>query len=390
MDERDGAGLRRLLGLCAFGLLLANLPGMAGVWPSADLPEIGGRTLGAADAVAWWTGQTLVSWTFNIVLIAAFGGWLAWQQDRGLRVPLGWMLLLGLVLAYFVWFGELISILAIASMIALPLRAMQPASRLVTALVLVGGTLLIVVAGSAVTALLPDTMEPGQLLGFGAEQATEAEAAHRAGYFAQLPRNMATALQWHLMEVVFLGGGVLGLAMIGMLALETGFAGGRWAPMHYVLVAAVCLGLGLPLTGWAAAAALARDFAPSGLWQSNGAHATGALLCAAGFAALISLAGNQARLVPVTRLLEQAGEIWLSLYTGQLLIGLALFSLLPGLSLYGRLGPAGLALTGFLLCVVQALAVWAWSRSFRTGPVEWLLDRLSRRQFGPLRRGPGA
>ena len=122
----------------------------------------------------------------------------------------------------------------------------------------------------------------------------------------------------------------------------------------------------------------------------NGAHATGALLCAAGFAALISLAGNQARLVPVTRLLEQAGEIWLSLYTGQLLIGLALFSLLPGLSLYGRLGPAGLALTGFLLCVVQALAVWAWSRSFRTGPVEWLLDRLSRRQFGPLRRGPGA
>ena len=76
--------------------------------------------------------------------------------------------------------------------------------------------------------------------------------------------------------------------------------------------------------------------------------------------------------------------------TGQLLIGLALFSLLPGLSLYGRLGPAGLALTGFLLCVVQALAVWAWSRSFRTGPVEWLLDRLSRRQFGPLRRGPGA
>ena len=48
-------------------------------------------------------------------------------------------------------------------------------------------------------------------------------------------------------------GGVLGLAVIGMLALESGFAGGRWPAMHYVLVAAVCLGLGLPLTGWAAA-----------------------------------------------------------------------------------------------------------------------------------------
>ena len=58
MDDRDGRGLHVLLGLTLFGILLANLPGQADVWPAADLPAIGDRTPGALDALVWWSGQT--------------------------------------------------------------------------------------------------------------------------------------------------------------------------------------------------------------------------------------------------------------------------------------------------------------------------------------------
>ena len=386
MDDRDGRGLHVLLGLTLFGILLANLPGQADVWPAADLPAIGDRTPGALDALVWWSGQTLVSWTANILLATGFGAWLALRQDRLMRPSLGWMLLVGLLLAYLVWFGELLSLLALAGMVAVPMRALRPVTRLITAVVLIGGTLFIVISGAAMTALLPASMDMGQLLGFDADRLAAVEAAHRAGYVAQLPGNMATALQFHLIELVFLGGGALGLVLVGMLALEAGFLGGRWPVMQYVLIAAVCLGTGLPLTGWAAAGSLAREFDPSGMWQSTTAHAVGALLNAAGCMALVALAVARDVLAPVQRLLERAGQVWLSLYIAQILVGLLVFYALPGLALYGRLPPAALAPVGLGLCAVQAGAVWAWSRHFRTGPAEWLLDGLSQRRFAPLRR----
>jgi len=385
MDDREGRGLHVLLGITLFGVLLANLPGQAGVWPAADLPLIGGRTLSFADALAWWTGQTLVSWTFNLLLVAGFGAWLAWRQDRLQRTALGWMLLGGLATAYLFWFGELVSIMALAGMIAVPMRAFRPVTRLVTAGLLIAGTLVIIVAGAGITALLPASMDAGQLLGFDAERIAAAEAAHRSGFFARLPGNMATALQFHLIELVFLGGGVLGLILLGMSALESGFVGGRWPAMRYVLMAAVCLGIGLPLTGWAAAGALARDFDPSGLGQRVSAHALGAMLNAAGIAALVALAIGQGLPAAFMRLLEQAGRMWLSLYLVQILVAALLFYTLPGLALFGRLPPAGLAALGLVLCALQAAGVWLWCRHFRAGPAEWLLDGLAARRFAPLR-----
>lgn len=386
MDDREGHGLHVLLGVTLFGLLLANLPGQAGVWPAADLPRIGGRVLSSADMLVWWTGQTLVSWTFNLLLMAGFGAWLAWRQDRLERTPLGWMLLVGLVTAYLVWFGELLTVMALAGMVAAAMRALRPVTRLVTAALLIAGTLLVVIAGAGITALLPASMDAGQLLGFDAERIAAAEAAHRSGFLARLPGNMATALQFHLIELVFLGGGVLGLMLLGMSALESGFLGGRWPAMRYVLIAAVCLGLGLPLTGWAAAGALARDFDPSGLGGRVSAHALGAMLNASGIAALVALAVGQDLPAAPLRLLERAGRMWLSLYLVQILAAALLFYTLPGLALFGRLPPAGLAALGFLLCAAQAGGVWLWSRHFRTGPAEWLLDGLAQRRFAPLRR----
>lgn len=386
MDDREGRGLHVLLGVTLFGVLLANLPGQAGVWPAADLPLMGGHSLSFADAVVWWTGQTLVSWTFNLLLIASFGAWLAWRQDRLERIALGWMLLGGLATAYLVWFGELVTIMALAGMVAVPMRALRPVTRLVTAGLLIAGTLLIVIAGAGITALLPASMDAGQLLGFDAERIAAAEAAHRSGFVARLPGNMATALQFHLIELVFLGGGVLGLMLLGMSALESGFIGGRWPAMRYVLIAAVGLGIGLPLTGWAAAGALARDFDPSGLGERVSAHALGAMFNAAGIAALVALSIGQGLPAVALRLLEQAGRMWLSLYLVQILVAALLFYTLPGLALFGRLPPAGLAAPGLMLCALQAAGVWLWSRHFVAGPAEWLLDGLATRRFGALRR----
>lgn len=385
-SEAEEAGVLIMLGVTVFGLLCANLPGFAHVWAAADLLPLQTAAPGALDNLAWWMGQTFVSWTFNILLLVLFGSALALRYpDDGAR-GLGWLCLVGLFLGYLFWHGESLTVLAIAGMIAVPMQALSPATRWMTLSGLIGGTFLILLAGAGITALLPDTMGLADMLGLDPVRIAAVEAAHQSGFWARLPENMAIALQFHLVELFFLGGGVLGLVLLGMELVERRFWGGNWPVMPLVLGAAVALGIGLPLNGWSALNAMSSGFAPSQAWSGIAAHAAGAVLTACGYAVLVVLAVRYRIAEQVQLFLIRAGHVWLSLHVGQIVLLTFVFSGIPGLALYGLLGPAALFALGLLLTGVQAGAVWAIDRWLHVGPVEWFLDGLSNRHFGRLRR----
>lgn len=385
-EEGEEAGILIMLGVTVFGLLFANMPGFAHVWAAADLLPLQTATPGPLDSLAWWTGQTFVAWVFNILLIVLFGSALTLRQHSGAKSGLGWLSLLGLGLAYLVWYGELLTVMAIAGMIALPMRALRPVTRWASLVALVGGTFLIVLGGIGITALLPDTMGLPDLLGLDEARIAAIEAAHQSGFWARLPHNMATALQFHLVEFFFLGGGVLGLLLLGMELVERGFWGGRWPVMPLVISAAMALGIGLPLSGWSAVQALSVSFAPSQAWEGLVGRSFAALLMAYGYAALVVLAVRFRIAEPVQLLFIRAGHLWLSVYVGQIIVLTLIFSGLPGMGLFGRPGPAALFAFGFALAGIQAAAVWLMDRYLRLGPLEWLLDGLENRRFARLRR----
>ncbi|RKR00207.1 DUF418 domain-containing protein [Maricaulis maris] len=385
-SESEEAGVLIMLGLTVFGLLFANLAGFAHVWPAADILPLQTADPGPADRVVWWLGQTFTAWVFNILLLVLFGSALALGLDVGGRGSLGWMCLLGLMAAYLFWHGELLTVMALAGMIARPMRALQPATRWMTLGALIGGSFLILLAGAGITALLPDTMALADLLGLDNTRIAAIEASHQAGFLARLPGNMATALQFHMVEMFFLGGGVLGFVLLGMELVERGFWSGRWPVMPLVLSAAIALGIGLPLNGWAALHALSTDFAPSQTGQGVAAHATGAMLTAWGYAALVVLAVRFRLGEALQLLLIRAGHLWLSVVVGQIIVLTLIFSGLPGVALFGRIGPLGLFAMGIGLALVQAGLIWLCDRHLRVGPVEWALEGLAHRRFARLRR----
>lgn len=386
-DEAEEAGILIMFGVTVFGLLSANLSGFAHVWAAADILPLQSPAAGALDKLAWWLGQTFVSWTFNILLMVLFGSSLALRQAGDGARGLGWMGFGGLVLAYVFWHGELLTVLALAGMIAVPMRALQPATRWMTLAGLIGGTHLILLAGAGITALVPDSMALSDLLGLDAARITAIEAAHQSGFWARLPHNMAIALQFHLVEIFFLGGGALGLVLLGMELVERRFWSGAWPVMPLVFSAAAALGIGLPLNGWSAVHAMSAGFAPSQAWGGVAAHAAGALLSAYGYAALVVLAVRYRVAERFQLFLIRAGNTWLSLHVGQIVVLTVVFSGIPGLALYGQLAPASLFALGLVLVMVQAGAVLAIDRWLRVGPVEWLLDGVSSRHFARLRRG---
>ncbi|WP_323762731.1 DUF418 domain-containing protein [Maricaulis sp.] len=385
-SEAEEAGVLIMLGVTVFGLLFANLSGFAHVWAAADILPLQSATPGAFDTLAWWAGQTFVSWTFNILLLVLFGSALALRHQQDGTRGLGWLFVAGLALAYLFWHGELLTVLALAGMIAVPMQALPTATRWMTLSGLIGGTFLILLTGAGITALLPDTMGLADLLGLDATRIADIEAAHQSGFWARLPENMATALQFHLVEVFFLGGGVLGLVLLGMELVERRFWSGNWPVMPLVLGAATALGIGLPLNGWSALNAMSAGFAPSQAWGGIAAHATGAALAASGYAMLGVLAVRYRVAEHVQLFLIRAGHVWLTLHVGQIVLLTLVFSGVSGIALYGQMGPASLFGLGLVLAIVQAGAVWAIDRWLRVGPVEWLLEGLSNRHFARLRR----
>ena len=384
--EDEEAGVLILLGVTVFGLLFANLAGFAHVWAAADILTLQVTEPAVLDTLAWWSGQTFVAWTFNVLFIVLFGAGLALRLGVGEPGALGWICLFGLGLAYLFWHGELLTVTALAGMVARPMQALQPATRWLTLAALIGGTFLILLAGVGIMALLPDTMALADLLGLDAARVSSIESAHQAGFLARLPENMALALQFHMVEIFFLGGGVLGLLLLGMELVERRFWGGSWPVMPLVISAAATLGIGITLNGWAATHGLNSGFAPSQAWQGVAARAIGACLAAYGYAALVVLAVRYRTADQAQLFFIRAGHLWLTVIVGQVVVLVFLFSGLPGLALFGRIGPSGLFALGIVLAVVQAGLIWLCDRHLRLGPVEWFLEGLSHRRFARLRR----
>lgn len=122
--------------------------------------------------------------------------------------------------------------------------------------------------------------------------------------------------------------------------------------------------------------AMTPDFPPTGSWvaeQTLAAVAVPALALAyaAGFARLWSSGGER-----ILRNLAPAGQMALTTYVSQTLIGVSLFYGV-GLGLGGHVGLAGGTLIAVLIFAAQAKLSALWLRWFRFGPLEWLWRRAT-------------
>jgi uncharacterized protein len=105
---------------------------------------------------------------------------------------------------------------------------------------------------------------------------------------------------------------------------------------------------------------------------------------AAGFALLWSRGGGRA-----LRALAPVGQMALTTYVSQTLIGIGLFYGI-GLGLGGRLGLAGGTAVGIAIFASQMLLSALWLRGFRFGPLEWLWRRATYGEPIAFRRAAAA
>ena len=385
VSERERiASLDILRGVALFGILLINIPFFAMVFAAGENPFVAGE-LSPLDYAAWRFNYSFVEGraisTFGILFGA--GIILSTQrQDRaGLPVAAsfyrryGILAAIGLLHAYFIWFGDILFSYAVAGAIVFLLRKLPPKILLS----LGTATFVFAVAFFSVFHCLQIPELEQHSWPTQEEIAQEIEAV-RGPWRAWFIRNAMIAATLQFLALPFgLGAFCMGLMLLGMGLQKSGFFEGSWPLKTYVATCILGLLSGLLLTLSTEQVRQKTHFELSYFSVLLGQLAP--TLMAFGYLALVLLLLRNPVAARILTLFSPAGRMALTLYLMQSIICSFVFNGY-GLGKFETMGRASLWLFCLVLYLFQLLFAHLWLRRHRFGPLEWAWRRLS---YGSLK-----
>jgi len=386
-----------ILGILPMNVLAFGLPMAAYQNPLA---------LGPISDGEWWAWRAthlLFDQRFMSIFAAIFGAGILLLDERPPREGdsatarfhrrMGWLLVIGLLHAHLLWYGDILVAYALCGMLAHPLRRLGSAWLVAIATVLLaippliwfGLHLATTVAPPEVLAGMRETWAPSE------ETIRATEAAYRGGWLDQMPERTTSAafmqtgvfLMWSLWRVT-------GLMLIGMVLLRVGFLAGRWSARAYLLAAVLGFAGGLAIGGWGLHRNEAIDYAMvDAMTLGSLPNYLASLVGAFGWAAAVLLLARIGSRLPAIASFEAIGRTSLSNYLLQTVLCTTIFYG-HGLGWYGHVDRVHLWLVVLGVWIVQLVATDLWTRRFAIGPAEWVWRSLAAWRPLPWRDPPPA
>ncbi len=384
--------LDTLRGVAVLGILLVNVQFFAMTYVAADYPYVQGDFDAPANQAVWWFVHTFFSMKFMTLFSAMFGAGIILMLGTGDAAHrrhwrrMGWLLMFGMIHAYLFWYGDILVPYALAGMVVVTARRMTPMGQIGLGLGLIAFTGLLMVSGAAIQGLLGDDVSGAEAMGFTPERISDITALYQAGFVDRLPYNMGNAVMFQLIQLVFFGGRIAGVMLLGMALFRLGFLTLGWSRQLYMRSALIAVPSGLLMCGWSASYALATEFAPTSAWMTMLAQYVGSLVLAFGYAAAVMLVCQAGWLQAITNLLAQTGRMAFTNYLSQTLLMTLIFVGLPGLGLFGQVDRVGQLV--IVIAVWGLQLVWSplWLARYRYGPLEWAWRSLTYGRQLPLSR----
>jgi uncharacterized protein len=392
-----------LRGFALLGILAMNIRAMAAPMSTYMYPYALFDYSGASRAAYLFTSVVFdlkMMGLFSMLFGAGVLLYMAKPTESG-RPPrglwfrrMGWLLVIGLVHAYFIWSGDILVPYALCGILILWWV------RRLAAGALMAGAIALLAMGAALTI--------GH--GLGWEFMTEAERAQEAALMMPSPDQVREHLGWMLApytetvarnaQWVFMFQTMYflwfflwrcgGMMLLGMALYKWGFLDGRLSNRAYMLTAAFCIPVGLGLA-WYGASELERvRFALPQRILLDLWNYTGAVFASVGYAAALLLVVKLGVLAYVRKALAAVGQMAFSNYLLHSIATSVLF-LGSGFGLAGRLDYAEQLAVVAAIWVIQLVLSPLWLAHYRFGPAEWLWRSLTYWQRQPMRRNvPGS
>jgi uncharacterized protein len=323
-----------------------------------------------------------------------------------------WLLVIGALHGYFLWFGDILFHYALMGMLIFPLRHRSPRALIIIASILLSIGLVMQFAGGkfmtrlSVKApeiqLLQDSGETlteeqeGMLEQWDAmsvfmkppEQQVEEDVAAYTGSYADAFEHRKPVVQMMQTQATF--GFVIwrvgGLMLLGMALMRLGILSGERRSAYYRKVMLIGYGVGIPILLFSSWNLWVHQWEM--LWMLRVGmipNYVGSLFIAFGHIALVMLLVKSGAM---RSLMERFAAVGRMAFTNYLLHTIILTTVFYGygLGLYGQIPRVWQM--GFVAAVI-GFQLWMsplWLRHFRFGPAEWLWRSLSYWQLQPMRK----
>jgi len=392
------ATLDILRGFALFGILVMNIQAFAMI-AAAYINPLAVAPTGAAEYAIWLVSHVFFDKKFITLFTMLFGAGIVLMTQRAEAAGNGalslhyrrmfWLLVIGLIHAYLIWYGDILTAYALIGMVAVFMRHWSPRRLVIVGLALLAvQQVLFALIGAGITMVPPEEIaaiaEESWLA--SSSHALAEIAAYTGGFGEQLAMRIEQSLGLQFFgiptELFFY---LLGVMALGMAAFKSGLMTGEWSNRAYARLAATGLALGLPLVGLGVVMNQNADWEMTfSLYFGRMPNTLAAPLLAFAYTALVILAARrfgpamQAMFAPV-------GRMAFSNYLAQSIICTSIFYG-HGLGLFMQIDRLGQIL--IVLAIWVAMPLWsrAWLARFRFGPAEWLWRSLVYRKVQPMLR----
>ena len=383
IQERIGS-IDVLRGVAILGILLMNSITFSMVLGTYENPSVY-NDLSGAD---WWTWLTLHCFAdqkFMTIFSILFGAGVCIFTERveaksnnvwSLQLSrMGWLLLIGLIHAYFIWYGDILVSYAVAGVAIALVRKWRPRTLFIVGCVSCFGVILSINAFLAWSLqywpeVVIQEMRASRDL---ASDGNVAEiAAYTGSWAGQFWHRVPTAFSMHVFLLpVYIIWRVAGLMMIGMAAYKWGILSAMRSLTFYGWMVGIGLIVGLPLIGVGVWQKSIHGWDPVRMFMIDGNwNLVGAIFVAGAWIGLVMLMCKLQWLPLLRKALASVGRMALTNYIGQSLICTLLFYG-HGLGWFGQF--ERVELLGVVACIwiFQIIFSLIWLRYFRFGPLEW-------------------
>ncbi len=377
------ASLDVLRGFAVLGILVMNIQAFAMPMAAYSNPTAYGD-LSGINFFTWLVSYLFVDQKFLSMFALLFGAGICLFTNRvearsgrsaGLHYRrMFWLLLFGLVHAYFLWSGDILVIYALCGAILFFFWNRSPRTLMVSGLAFFSGTSALYIAIGMTTGFIPDK-SVAEIVALWAPDAAQIDAellAYRGGWFAQQAQRSTDALEMHTTALpIRLFWQSAGIMLMGMALYRWQILNAVRSDVFYCYLALVGFGVGVPVV----AVGAWWNFAVGWSWDRSmflGSQFSywGSLTMAFGYVGLAMLAIRRGWFLGLQMRLAAAGRMAFTNYITQTLICTTIFYG-HGFGLFGRVDRWQQAI---IVIAVWGIQLW-WSplllRRFRYGPLEW-------------------
>jgi uncharacterized protein len=388
-----------LRGFAVLGILVMNVQSLA--MPLAAY--LNPHAAGPLEGREWWVwlgGHALADRKFINIFSMLFGaGVLLFSgrvEARGQRARalhyrrMLWLLLLGALHAYLLWYGDILFSYAVCGMLIYPLRKRRPRTLLIVGLLVMAlGSAFYIFVGWSMKYWPPEEVAKLEQENWRppAEALAREAAFYRGAWLEQMQERVPTAFflqtQYLLMYELWRAGGLM---LIGMALFQWGVLRGERADGFYWRCIAAGALLGVPGTLY-------------GVWREVQAgwdihysffigpqfNSWSSVLTSLAYIGIVVLLVRKQALRWLTARLAAAGQMAFSNYILQTLLCTTIFYG-HGLGRFGQVSRTAQLGIVLAIWILQLMVSPWWLRRFRFGPLEWLWRSLTYGARQPFRR----